>query len=81
MTVVRFPAPGPRAPALAQRIARIEAVLEENRDRQSHLHEQGRRLDASLLRLRILTRRMALAQRSLGRSLARLRALQRTMGH
>ncbi len=77
MKILCFPLRPGRVPQVAERIARVEELLAEYLGRQSVLREDTRRLQASLARLRDLTREMVRKQDSLRLSLDRLRGFPR----
>lgn len=80
MTVLRFPASRRRYPGVPERLASLEILLGECLGRQERLREEGRRLRASVGRLRRLARQMARSQDCLRRSIGRLRACHRSIG-
>ena len=80
MKILSFPSRPPRAPRVAERIARVEELLAECLGRQSTLKEEARRLQVSLGRLRELTREMVRKQDRLRLSLDRLRGFRRSIG-
>lgn len=80
MKVLRFRAPRPAPEPLAWQIAALRALLEECRMRQTALRDEGRRIQAAVLRLSRLSRVLARSQRRLSLSLGRLRSLHRSLG-
>jgi len=80
MKILRFPVGPGIERDLAGHIASVERLLSECRRRRSSLREDGRRLQASLDRLSVLTREMLRGTDSLRRSAGRLRACHRRIG-
>ncbi|OLD62528.1 MAG: hypothetical protein AUI47_12150 [Acidobacteria bacterium 13_1_40CM_2_68_5] len=73
MKILNFPASRPRRPRVAEHLASVKTLLSECLERQSALREDGRRLQASLARLTVLTRDMVSRTARLRRTLGRLR--------
>jgi hypothetical protein len=77
MRIVPFTPRPSRAPQVAERIARVHQLLTDCLSRQSTIREDHQRLQASLGRLRELTREMVRKQDRLKMSLDRLRGIHR----
>jgi hypothetical protein len=80
MKILRFPVRQARPPLVVSRIATLETLLSECRTRQTHLHEEGRRLKLSLQRLAALTRDLVRSSEDLKRSAGRLRSCHHRIG-
>ncbi|MBI1949868.1 MAG: hypothetical protein HYS34_00705 [Acidobacteria bacterium] len=74
MKILDFPARRRAGPAVRERIASVESLLGDCLGRQAELQQDGRRLQASLDRLSLLTRDMVRSAERLRHTLGRLRA-------
>jgi len=80
MKILNFPARAARPPAVSRSIASVETLLAECRGRQAALRDDGRRLQASLDRLSLLTEDVIRGSERLRRTLLRLGACPVTSG-
>ena len=80
MKILIFPARPGAVAEVAGRLASLERLLSECRERQSSLREDGRRLRVSLERLSSLSRDLLRSTARLRRSAGRLRTCHRRIG-